>query len=181
MRELKYKKPLWWSLAALGALIAAGSLALFVVRICWEGFSLLPGAVLLSAAVGGGLLIYQSLRALSALQGLRPEQEIRSGPRSEREQALAARERLKAGVSRRFSRVLSIVILVLSAAVFLWAYGEAQTTESIPQSAAVTGMKYEKGIVISIDDSQYQGQQDVEDVPVGKQEVTVERRRRQPR
>ena len=30
MRELKYKKPLWWSLAALGALIAAGSLALFV-------------------------------------------------------------------------------------------------------------------------------------------------------
>ena len=174
MRELKYKKPLWWSLAALGALIAAGSLALLVVRICREGFSLLPGAVLLAAAVGGGLLIYQSLRALSALQGLRPEQEIRSGPRSEREQALAARERLKAGVSRRFSRVLSIVILVLSAAVFLWAYGEAQTTESIPQSAAVTGMKYEKGIVISIDDSQYQGQQDVEDVPVGKQVVTVE-------
>ena len=100
MRELKYKKPLWWSLAALGALIAAGSLALFVVRICWEGFSLLPGAVLLSAAVGGGLLIYQSLRALSALQGLRPEQEIRSGPRSEREQALAARER------RRFPPLL---------------------------------------------------------------------------
>ena len=82
MRELKYKKSLWWSLSALGILITAGSLALFVIRILHN--AILPGVVLLSAAVVGCLLTFQGLRALSDLKDLRPDQDIRTGPRSER-------------------------------------------------------------------------------------------------
>lgn len=76
----------------------------------------------------------------------------------------------------RMSRVSlpSVLILTLAAAVFLAAFDYAQKTESIPQSAVHSGIVYASGRVVAVESSEYQGQQDVEDVPVGKQICLVE-------
>lgn len=69
---------------------------------------------------------------------------------------------------------LAIAVLIAAAFLFLLAYDKAQTTESVPQSTVQSGILYETAKVLSIDDDEYQGQQDFEDIPVGKQIVTVE-------
>ena len=72
------------------------------------------------------------------------------------------------------SSLLGVTILSLAAVVFLWAYQWAQQTPSIPQSTVHAGITYEKGKVLDISKNQYETQQDFEDVPVGKQFLTVE-------
>lgn len=69
---------------------------------------------------------------------------------------------------------LSIAVLAVCAVIFLLAYGKAQKTEPIAQSTVQTGIFYERGKVLSLDYEEYQGQQDVEDIPIGSQLVTVE-------
>ncbi len=172
MRELKYKKPLWYGVLAAGGLIALAAIALLLRRVLTGGAAVIPVAVLIAAALGGGYLVFLAMRTISQTQSL-PEKEA-TGSRTKREQAQLALAEAKRGVDRQYARALSAVILLLCAFLFLWAYGKAQTTQSIPQSTVVTGVLYEKATVVSIDDSQYQGQQDVEDVPVGSQIVTVE-------
>lgn len=172
MRELKYKKPLWWVVLAAGGLVALAAAAALVLRLVRGDFAVIPLAVLLAAAAGGGYLIYLAVCSLRKAGAL-PEKDV-SGSRSRREQAQLALSDAKRGVDRHFSQALSAVILILCAFVFLLAYAKAQQTESIAQSTVITGLQYERAKVVSIDDSQYQGQQDVEDVPVGKQTVTVE-------
>ncbi|MBQ3355996.1 MAG: YibE/F family protein [Oscillospiraceae bacterium] len=172
MRELKYKKPFWYAVLAAGGGIALASAALIVRRIVSGSAAVIPIAMLAAAACGGGYLIYLALRAIRQIGAL-PEQTA-AAPKSKREQAALALSEARSGVDRRFANTLSAVILILCSFVFLWAFGKAQKTEAVPQSTVLTGIFYEKAAVLSIDDSQYQGQQDVEDVPIGSQMVTVE-------
>ena len=174
MIDLKYKKPLWYGVLAAGGLLALGAIALLLRRILTGGAAVIPIAVLAAAALGGGYLIWLALRALPQAGALAGKEAELTGSKAKREQALLALSDTKRGVDRRFAGALSAFILILCAFVFLWAYGKAQKTESIAQSTVISGVQYEKGTVLSIDDSQYQGQQAVEDVPVGKQIVTVE-------
>ena len=71
-------------------------------------------------------------------------------------------------------QAISLVILIVAAFFFLLIYDEAQTTASAPQSTVQTGILYERAEVLSVDYDEYQGQQDCEDIPIGKQIVTVE-------
>lgn len=174
MFDLKYKKPLWYGVLAAGGLLALGAVALLLRRVLTSGAAVIPIAVLAAAALGGGYLIWLALRAFPQADALAGKENELTGSKAKREQALLALSDTKRGVDRRFAGALSAFILILCAFIFLWAYGKAQRTDSIAQSTVISGVQYEKGTVLSIDDSQYQGQQDVEDVPVGSQTVTVE-------
>ena len=167
---MKYRKPLWIAVLAVGALSVLAALAALIVGLCRASLSLIPAVTLGLAAVGGGAMVFSALRTLRSLPAL----EAPASAKKQREQALAAQNKLRACVDRSFSHSLSIFILLLSAVLFLAAYGKAQQTASVPQSGVHTGIFYEKAEVISIDGGVYQGQQEVEDVPVGKQVVTVE-------
>ncbi len=169
---MKYRKPLWFTVAAVGAISALLSLTVLIIRIVHGTLRIIPAATLVLAAVGGGAMVFFALRTLRCI----PQAAEISGTKKQREQALAAQSELRTRVDRSFSKSLSIFILLLAAVVFLIAYGKAQQTESLPQSSVHTGTYYESAEVISIDDGVYQGQQAVEDVPVGKQVVTVELR-----
>ena len=76
-------------------------------------------------------------------------------------------------IDRSFSKSLSLFVLLVCAVVFLLAYAKAQQTPSIPQSTVRSGVVYARGEVVSVDGGIWRGEQEVEDVPVGKQEVTV--------
>lgn len=167
---MKYKKPLWFTVAVVGAASGLLALAALIVSILRGTLLVIPAATLAFATAGGGIMVFLALRSLRSL----PQESEAGGTKKQREQALAAQNELCVRVDCSFSQSLSIFILLLSAVVFLFAYGRAQKVESIPQSSVHTGTFYEKAEVISIDGGVYQGQQAVEDVPVGKQVVTVE-------
>ena len=68
----------------------------------------------------------------------------------------------------------SALVLLLCGLIFFAAYQEALKTPSTPSSSVQSGVIYEKAKVIAITGGAYQGDQDMEDVPVGKQELTAE-------
>ena len=70
----------------------------------------------------------------------------------------------------------TLVLLLAAAAVFLVFYGLAQQTPSVPMSTVQQATHYVRGRVIEVTDNAWQGQQDYEDIPVGKQTVRVELR-----
>ena len=70
----------------------------------------------------------------------------------------------------------SLWVLLAAAVVFLVFYGLAQQTPSVPMSTVQQATHYVRGRVIEVTDNAWQGQQDYEDIPVGKQTVRVELR-----
>ena len=70
--------------------------------------------------------------------------------------------------------ILSALVLLLCGLIFFAAYQEALKTPSTPRSSVQSGVIYEKAKVVAITGGAYQGDQDMEDVPVGKQELTAE-------
>ena len=67
-------------------------------------------------------------------------------------------------------------MLLAAAVVFLVFYGLAQQTPSVPMSTVQQATHYVRGRVVEVTENAYQGQQDYEDIPVGKQTVRVELR-----
>ena len=63
----------------------------------------------------------------------------------------------------------SLWVLLAAAVVFLVFYGLAQQTPSVPMSTVQQATHYVRGRVIEVTDNAWQGQQDYEDIPVGKQ------------
>lgn len=168
---LKYKKTLWLAILLLGALAVTAFLVLLAVNAEKGGLTVISLVVLLLGVVGGGWLVFTAARTLPHLSGT--DAEI-TGNKREREQALAALAANRASVSRRFSSCLTVVVLILSAAVFLFAYGEARQVESIPQSTVEQGTVYAKAKVLSVDELDFRNIQEFEGVAVGSQTVTVE-------
>lgn len=140
--------------AALGGLVALGSAAGLVYLLVAEEASLLQILSLALACFGG--LYLAAVCLLSHKKGVE----------------VTAPTPLK----RRFlsAQPLAVLILSLSALIFFWGCTEARQVESVPQSTVHSGIVYEKATVLTIPDEMYQGQQAVEDVPVGKQTVVAE-------
>lgn len=166
---MKYRKPFWLTVLALAAAGLLAALAAALVQALRGTLHLIPAVTLALCAAGCGAVGYFALRAMRAL----PTQEAPSGPKKQREQALAAQSALRLQIDRSFSKSLSLFVLLVCAVVFLLAYAKAQQTPSIPQSSVQSGIFFERGEVVSVDGGIWRGDQDVEDVPVGKQEVTV--------
>lgn len=70
----------------------------------------------------------------------------------------------------------SLWVLLAAAVVFLVFYGLAQQTPSVPMSTVQQATHYVRGRVVEVTENAWQGQQDYEDIPVGKQTVRVELR-----
>lgn len=151
---------------AAGALCCLGAVVLLICCIINGGNFLHYGSLVL-ALLGGGVILWMALRQ----HKLRRQSETAPVDKKGRPVPAAPLNEQARGLT---ARMLALLILTLACVAFFFLYGTAQQTESIPQSTVQTGIVYERGKVIAIDESTYQGQQDVEDVPVGKQIVQVE-------
>ena len=152
---MKKKLTLSFSLfLSAGVLLSLGGIAL----LCRSLFTSPILLALLSSGLmaAGGILL--TVKSILAHLGTGADAESRSGT----------------SAGNRLSPLLTILILSLAAGLFYWAYDCAQQTPSIPQSTVHSGIVYEKAEVLEITKNQYETQQDYEDVPVGKQYLTVE-------
>lgn len=149
-----------------GALCCLGALVLLVCCVINGGNFLYYGSLVL-ALLGGGVIVWMALRQ-SRLQRQAEAAPVEKKGRAPAPSPLAQKAQ---GLT---ARMAALLILTLASLAFFFLYGTAQQTESIPQSTVQSGIVYERGKVIAIEDSVYHGQQDFEDVPVGKQVVQVE-------
>lgn len=155
------KKWFWWGCGVVGLYCCAAAALLFFLK---DHTSLIGICTLVCTFAGGAFLIYLCVRALCRLRSLPEPTPQKKGL------APLAPDRLQ----KAARWALSAVVLTISALIFFFSYEDAQKTENIVQSTVQEGIEYHRGKVVSVDEEVYQGQQDVEDVPIGKQTVTVE-------
>ena len=168
---LKNKKTLWIAALVFGATVALAAAAfllwlLFADRLTW-----INGVVLGLCVVGGGFVIATSIRALSLLRKLPPQDLVSS---KAKKQAQNPGSQLQSSLDHRFSRALSLTILLVAGLVFLFFYTMAHPGTVAESVETVTGVVCERAEVLSIDSESYRGSQEMEDMPVGNQYVTVE-------
>ena len=154
----------------LGAAFALVGIALTVVSCAAETFHILALLCSISVALGGVTL------ALLALRDRRlAAQELPAEPKkSVRQTAPAPTSPLEQKKRSSLNMMRSALVLLLCGLIFFAAYQEALKTPSTPRSSVQSGVIYEKAKVVAITGGAYQGDQDMEDVPVGKQELTAE-------
>ncbi len=154
----------------LGAAFALAGIALTVVSCAAETFHILALLCSIGVALGGVAL------ALLALRDRRlAAQELPAEPKkSVRQTAPAPASPLEQKKRSSLNMMRSALVLLLCGLIFFAAYQEALKTPSTPRSAVQSGVIYEKAKVVAITGGAYQGDQDMEDVPVGKQELTAE-------
>ncbi len=154
----------------LGAAFALVGIALTVVSCAAETFHILALLCSISVALGGVAL------ALLALRDRRlAAQELPAEPKkSVRQTAPAPASPLEQKKRSSLNMMRSALVLLLCGLIFFAAYQEALKTPSTPRSSVQSGVIYEKAKVIAITGGAYQGDQNMEDVPVGKQELTAE-------
>lgn len=154
----------------LGAAFALAGIALTVVSCAAETFHILALLCSISIALGGVTL------ALLALRDRRlAAQELPAEPKkSVRQTAPAPASPLEQKKRSSLNMMRSALVLLLCGLIFFAAYQEALKTPSTPRSSVQSGVIYEKAKVVAITGGAYQGDQDMEDVPVGKQELTAE-------
>lgn len=154
----------------LGAAFALVGIALTVVSCAAETFHILALLCSISIVLGGVTL------ALLALRDRRlAAQELPDEPKkSVRQTAPAPASPLEQKKRSSLNMMRSALVLLLCGLIFFAAYQEALKTPSTPRSSVQSGVIYEKAKVIAITGGAYQGDQDMEDVPVGKQELTAE-------
>lgn len=154
----------------LGAAFALVGIALTVVSCAAETFHILALLCSIGVALGGVTL------ALLALRDRRlAAQELTAEPKkSVRQTAPAPASPLEQKKRSSLNMMRSALVLLLCGLIFFAAYQEALKTPSTPRSSVQSGVIYEKAKVIAITGGAYQGDQDMEDVPVGKQELTAE-------
>lgn len=154
----------------LGAAFALVGIALTVVSCAAETFHILALLCSIGVALGGVTL------ALLALRDRRlAAQELPAEPKkSVRQTAPAPASPLEQKKRSSLNMMRSALVLLLCGLIFFAAYQEALKTPSTPRSSVQSGVIYEKAKVVAITGGAYQGDQDMEDVPVGKQELTAE-------
>lgn len=154
----------------LGAAFALVGIALTVVSCAAETFHILALLCSIGVALGGVML------ALLALRDRRlAAQELPAEPKkSVRQTAPAPASPLEQKKRSSLNMMRSALVLLLCGLIFFAAYQEALKTPSTPRSSVQSGVIYEKAKVVAITGGAYQGDQDMEDVPVGKQELTAE-------
>ena len=154
----------------LGAAFALVGIALTVMSCAAETFHILALLCSIGVALGGVAL------ALLALRDRRlAAQELPAEPKkSVRQTAPTPASPLEQKKRSSLNMMRSALVLLLCGLIFFAAYQEALKTPSTPRSSVQSGVIYEKAKVIAITGGAYQGDQDMEDVPVGKQELTAE-------
>ena len=165
MDSICTKKPLWYSFCAFGGAAIAAALAALTVCLIRQSVKVVPLLVLLAILAGGVLLVLLCIKTIKTL----PDVIAEAKPK----RSLPQKNQPSHG-SLCLSRCIAIIILILCGVFFLIFYSKAQETQSIPQSTVQSGIQYEKGKVLAITGGTYQGQQDMEDVPVGKQILRVQ-------
>ena len=150
------KKALQIFYLVLGLVIALGSGILLILHI--TGAATVIGSLALIFGTLGGIILFSlslhEIRHPSAQElDPTPARSVKASP---------------------LSRMLSILILSLSAVLFFFAYCKAQSTPAIPQSTVQAGIAYEKAQVLAIARNEFEFKQDFEDIPIGKQYLTVE-------
>lgn len=154
----------------LGVAFALVGIALTVVSCAAETFHILALLCSISVALGGVALALLALRDRRlAAQELPAELK-----KSVRQTAPAPASPLEQKKRSSLNMMRSALVLLLCGLIFFAAYQEALKTPSTPSSSVQSGVIYEKAKVIAITGGAYQGDQDMEDVPVGKQELTAE-------
>lgn len=163
----------YWIFFGIGVALSLAALALY--------FSILGrGPLPLEYASLGALLLGGIVLCFRALDGLFPGKFApgnylrKLAPKKATKNSKLAPATPLCNKSATLSPLLSTVILSLAALLFFFVYGKAEKTPSIPQSTVQEGISYEKAEVLAITKNEYQNQQDVEDVVVGKQYLTVE-------
>ena len=154
----------------LGVAFALVGIALTVVSCAAETFHILALLCSISVTLGGVTLALLALRDRRlAAQELPAELK-----KSVRQTAPAPASPLEQKKRSSLNMMRSALVLLLCGLIFFAAYQEALKTPSTPSSSVQSGVIYEKAKVIDITGGAYQGDQDMEDVPVGKQELTAE-------
>lgn len=154
----------------LGVAFALVGIALTVVSCAAETFHILALLCSISVTLGGVALALLALRDRRlAAQELPAELK-----KSVRQTAPAPASPLEQKKRSSLDMMRSALVLLLCGLIFFAAYQEALKTPSTPSSSVQSGVIYEKAKVIAITGGAYQGDQDMEDVPVGKQELTAE-------
>ncbi len=154
----------------LGAAFALVGIALTVVSCAAETFHILALLCSIGVALGGVTLALLALRDRRlAAQELPAEKK-----KSVRQTAPAPASPLEQKKRSSLNMMRSALVLLLCGLIFFAAYQEALKTPSTPRSSVQSGVIYEKAKVVAITGGAYQGDQDMEDVPVGKQELTAE-------
>ena len=154
----------------LGVAFALVGIALTVVSCAAETFHILALLCSISVTLGGVTLALLALRDRRlAAQELPAELK-----KSVRQTAPAPTSTLEQKKRSSLNMMRSALVLLLCGLIFFAAYQEALKTPSTPSSSVQSGVIYEKAKVIAITGGAYQGDQDMEDVPVGKQELTAE-------
>lgn len=166
----KYRRPLWIGALCFGCLSGIISLVFLIWGAAAGKLHLISGIVLGLLVLGSVLFILISLKALLHL----PQEVDESSPRKVRDAALATQETLRGKTDHWFSRALSVFVLLLAGFIFIMLYAKAQAVTSIPHSSEVSGTSFARAKVLSIVEEEYQGDQEMEDVPIGKQTVNVE-------
>ncbi len=147
---------LYLAFTILGGLTIIGAGILMFLHI--KGAATVVGITSLSLAAVGGLLL--------VLMGLWRDRTLPA------EMETPSRSLLKKPVS--LSQLLSVLILSLAAVVFFFAYEKARQTPTIPQSTVHAGITYEKAKVLNVTRNEFEHKRDFEDIPIGKQFLTVE-------
>ncbi len=142
-------------LLILGCLTAIGAGILLILHS--RGAPSAPAIVSLSLALIGGIFL-----VLAGIFGFLPDH---------RQESLPCSSLLRKGLT--LTRSLSVLILSLAAVVFFFAYNAAEATPSIPQSTVQAGIAYEKADVTGIVRNEFEHMQNFEDIPVGKQYLSV--------
>ena len=154
----------------LGVAFALVGIALTVVSCAAETFHILALLCSISVTLGGVTLALLALRDRRlAAQELPAELK-----KSVRQTAPAPTSPLEQKKRSSLNMMRSALVLLLCGLIFFAAYQEALKTPSTPSSSVQSCVIYEKAKVIAITGGAYQGDQDMEDVPVGKQELTAE-------
>lgn len=150
-----HKKILSLLLLILGSLTVIGSGILLILYL--GTVATVIGTVSLSLAIIGGIFMI-----LSGIFGLLPD---------ERKESIPHCSLLRKSLT--LPRSLSVLILSLAAGVFFFAYNAAEATPAIPQSTVQAGITYEKAEITAIVRNEFEHMQSFEDIPVGKQYLSV--------
>ena len=154
----------------VGVAFALVGIALTVVSCAAETFHILALLCSISVTLGGVTLALLALRDRRlAAQELPAELK-----KSVRQTAPAPTSPLEQKKRSSLNMMRSALVLLLCGLIFFAAYQEALKTPSTPSSSVQSGVIYEMAKGIAISGGAYQGDQDMEDVPVGKQELTAE-------
>ncbi len=168
------KHSYYLSLAAfvVAALSIAVAATLLIVGIIHDRVNLLQ-IIFLALIICGGIAL-----ALFSWKALQIHQQCYDDPNTVAvKQRKAAQIRLadaQASAKKLSSQMLSVLILMVAACIFLYFYDIALDVDPAPKSNALQNLSYETAEVLQITEEYYQGNQEMEDRPEGYQDLTVE-------